>query len=635
MSKSNSAKFRKYLLTLVKDPEALIAAAMEEHEARVDAENKLHEIQKGAEALSREYHRKEMEHDKLVQMIPKLERTIADLYAQLTALKRDCYGRKAETCDALGGLVTDENTDPLSEDAVEPDPSSKKPPRVPRNFNEAARQLAKGKPEDEGKKGNGEKGNGVKEPKKPRQNKGLRASLLARLPHQYDFDFNIDLLDDLYGQGEWSIIGLHKSETVEHQPETRYVHCVFRPVIKLKNDRIIAPEMPEKFYSHSLLSASLLSDLFDKRLNLSLPVYRLLHYTSLGDLGITDTTMYKWFTQFTQLYLKPVYDYLTCLLMAVPYQQCDETFWMVIRDGRKAGSKSFMWVHVTSELWDGPRIVIIEYEKTRGTDHLRKFYRYFKGNIGCDAFAAYFLLEKENPDSITISGCMMHVRRRFFNALLILLKTAESEDTFADSPEGRALLLIMEIYTAENQLKDLSADERLKRRQAEVKPTVDKFYDFVRSLDPKNPALSDKMRDAITYALNHEREIRRFLDDGNIAIDNGHCERAIKPIALARRNSLFSTSIEGAESLSIGLSLVETARASGAKPYWYFRYIFEELPGHLKDPNKDWLADFVPWSAKYRAYEETHCMKVPDMSFSEYMEKPWKVWKQSHKKNCA
>ena len=612
MSKSDSAKFRKHLLSLVNDPEALIAAAMEEHEARVDAENKLHEIQKGSEALSREYHRAKKERDDVLQMIPQLERIIADLSAQLGERKRDCYGRRSETCDALGGLVTDENTDPLSEDGpVDPDLSSKIPPRVPRDFDDAARQLANRKPGDEG-----ENGNGGKEPKKPRQNRGLRASLLARLPHNYDFDFKIDQLDDLYGQGEWSIIALHKSESVEHLPETRYVHCVFRPVIKLKSGRIIAPEMPEKFWPHSLLSASLLSDLFDKRLNLSLPVYRMLHNTSLGDLGITDTTMYKWFTQFTQLYLKPVYDYLTCLLMAVPYQQCDETFWLVIRDGRKPGSKSFMWVHVTSELWDGPRIVIIEYEKTRGTDHLRKFYRYFKGNIGCDAFAAYFLLEKENPDSITISGCMMHVRRRFFNALLILLKSADSEDTFADSPEGQALLLIMEIYMAENPLKELSADERLKRRQTEVKPTVDKFYDFVRSLDPTNPALSEKMRDAITYALNHEREIRRFLDDGNIAIDNGHCERAIKPIALARRNSLFSTSIEGAESLAIGLSLVETAKASGAKPYWYFRYIFEELPGHLKDPNKDWLADFVPWSAKYRAYEEAQSMKAPDTAFS-------------------
>ena len=91
MSKSDSAKFRKHLLSLVNDPEALIAAAMEEHEARVDAENKLHEIQKGSEALSREYHRAKKERDDVLQMIPQLERIIADLSAQLGERKRDCY----------------------------------------------------------------------------------------------------------------------------------------------------------------------------------------------------------------------------------------------------------------------------------------------------------------------------------------------------------------------------------------------------------------------------------------------------------------------------------------------------------------------------------------------------------------
>ena len=661
MRDADREKFRKLLLKHIGNPDELIRIAMEEHEKAVDCENVLTELRMQSDVLSRTYQKMKEEHDEALQQCKILQKTVVDLSAQLAERKRDCFGRSSEAFSSLVDVASDTNEDPTSEDT--PLEHSK----MPRDFESAAKQMAAakqngdgsddispnnsgegaGKTED-GKSGK-EAGKGGKEAGKTEGSKGgkghkggrnkthARADALNKLPHQYDFHFDTEKNDAKYGKGGWTIIGFRVKNTAEHVIETRYVHSEYYPVIKVKaTGDIIYPEI-EMFYPHSILSPSLLADIFAKKYDLAVPPYRLLKNTGLSDLGITDTTVYNWLIHFSDVYLRPVYDYLAFLMMGVPYHQCDETHWMVIRDGRKPGSKCFLWVHITSELWDGPKIIIIDFEKTRSADHLREFYKLFKGNIGCDAFAAYPLLEKENPDDITISGCMMHVRRRFFNSFMLLWTISGSKGIDADSFEAMALIMIQDIYDAETPLKKLSADERYERRQTEVRPLVEKFYNFLREIDLTDPSLSDKMRDAVSYALNHEHEVCRFLDDGNIAIDNGYCERAIKPIALLRRNCLFSTSEKGAEATAIGMTLTELARLNDAVPYFYFKFIFEKIPKLLANvEGYDYsIADFVPWSDKYREYEARERVKVPNLNFATLPIKPWDAWKDLNKKRSA
>lgn len=144
---------------------------------------------------------------------------------------------------------------------------------------------------------------------------------------------------------------------------------------------------------------------------------------------------------------------------------------------------------------------------------------------------------------------------------------------------------------------------RLEGRRKEVLPRVNAFLDFVRTIDLANPLVGEKLRDAIQYALNQEENLRRFLDDGNIPIDNGITERAVKPVALYRRNSLFSFSVRGAEAMTTILSLIETAKANGADPYFYLKYLMEQLPPHLYDKGSEYMPDLMPWSDTYRRYE--------------------------------
>ena len=243
---------------------------------------------------------------------------------------------------------------------------------------------------------------------------------------------------------------------------------------------------------------------------------------------LSRQTITNWINRFSNDLLVTVADHMALLLVLRKYNQCDETPYLVIRDGRKAGTKSFMWVHTTSELDSGNPIIVYRFELTRATNHLRRFYgdTGFSGTITSDAYCSYDTLEKEYPD-IHGSGCLMHVRRRFFYASLLIRIKGKTPEVFQNLPEIKALALIDEIIDADRPLKALPSVERLRIRQSEVKKKADAFFDYIKTLDADDPSYSEKLRDAIQYALNQETKIRRFLDDPMIPADNGFAERCI------------------------------------------------------------------------------------------------------------
>jgi len=164
----------------------------------------------------------------------------------------------------------------------------------------------------------------------------------------------------------------------------------------------------------------------------------------------------------------------------------------------------------------------IDNEATRGTDHLRKFFREFLGYITCDAYVSYQVLEDEKNGLITVTGCLMHCRRYFAQAFFVNDVSGLSDEQLLELPETKALMLIRNIYHEENLLKGLNSVDRIIMRKKIVEPKVDQFFEYVHSLETSDQIFSDRMKKAITYAVNQEEHLRRFVTDGNISIDNGH-----------------------------------------------------------------------------------------------------------------
>jgi len=190
-------------------------------------------------------------------------------------------------------------------------------------------------------------------------------------------------------------------------------------------------------------------------------------------------------------------------------------------------------------------------------------------------------------------------------------------------PETKALILIGRIYDADEELKTLSAEERLEKRKTVVSPLVDEYYKFVDEIDVENQLVSNRLKDAVNYSKNQKEHLLRFLSDGNIPIDNGFCERNIRPLAVGRRNFLFCDTIDGAKAVAIMYTIVETARANKANVYYYLKYILEQMPHHMEDTDIGFLQAMLPWSPEYREYERINtCGIAPEAPPSIYDSKP-------------
>ena len=506
------------------------------------------------------------------------------LTEQLSLRKRDLFGSPTEKTDAIleKALSGEEDEDPLQDEEL--------PEKEPVDRNKLKQLL--GEKKHRGKK-----------------EKGKREADLSKLPHRTEFFLDIDELNRLYGEGNWSIAHWTEYRTIESVRAMKYLKSVFVPVVSagVEYEMVRVPH-EEKLLRGSLVSSSLLADIMYNKIVLSLPYYRIEADLERDGVTLSRVNMARWCIRFALGLFGPVYDYMSFLLLLRGFGQSDETTLQVINDGRPASSVSYFWIHTTSELDEGYPIVVFSYELTRNTQHLRDFYlaNGFSGFLTSDAYVSYGLLEKESNGAITSCGCFMHARRRFVVALLVMDLRNMTLQQIRELPEFKAQTLIDEIYQADEPLKKVSLEERARRLEKEVLPPVDRFFEFMHELDEAwDPSYSTRFRDAVNYALNNETQLRMFLSDPRIPIDNGFAERNIRPYAVGRRNWLFCYSVEGAEALAILYTLAETAKACGAHPYYYYKYLLEEMPKHMdgKSTDRSYLEEMMPWSDIYRRYE--------------------------------
>lgn len=516
----------------------------------------------------------------------ELLRQNRDLTDQLQMRTKDLFGRRSEKTSGIADAILDgAPEDPLSEtsDGQEQEDGDTL------SASELQQALNSGRPRRH----------------KAGKKAGKRKADLDRLPTKTCYKLDIEKYNRIYGEGRWRIAFWRREDTVESIHISKYHKCLFHPVISVGLEHELAcPDPCGKLLPGSLASPSLVSELMYQKACLCLPSYRMEADLQRSGVPLSRQTITNWINRFSHDYLATAADYMASLLVRKRYNQCDETTYEVIKDGRKAGAKGYVWVHTTSELDQGHPLIVYRFELTRSTDHLRRFYgdTGYKGCITSDAYCSYDTLAKEYPD-IYGSGCLMHVRRRFYQASLLIKAAGKPSEAFRDLPEMKALMMIDEINEAEQPLKSVSPEERLRIRQSLVKGRVGAFYSYIKTLDAGDPSFSEKLRDAIQYALNHEEKIRRFLDDPMIPVDNGFVERSIKGLATARKNWMFSYSITGAEAIMILFTLVETAKANQAHPYYYLKYLLETLPGQKITKDNPFLDDCMPWSEKYRAYE--------------------------------
>lgn len=363
----------------------------------------------------------------------------------------------------------------------------------------------------------------------------------------------------------------------------RYVYsCRHCDQNEIKTPVQTAP-MPKPAIPGSLASPSILAHIMNQKYVEGLPLYRQEKKWKRIGLALSRQTMANWMIYSASHWLEKIYQRMHQLLLKFDIICADETTLQVLREpGRSASTKSYLWLYRTGK--EGPPVILYDYRETRAGENPKEFLKGFKGYLQVDGYAGYHKVE-----DVTLVGCWAHARRGFTDALKSLPANSPKPAT---ATEG--LQFCNKLFAIERELKELEPQKRYEKRLELSKPVLDSFLSWLKIQEQKVLPKS-KLGEAITYCLNQWDKLVAFLKDGRLEIDNNRSERSIKPVVIGRKNWLFSNTPQGAKASAIIYSIVETAIANGLNPYYYLRYLLEQLP-NIDLTDMDALDRLLPWS---------------------------------------
>ena len=255
-------------------------------------------------------------------------------------------------------------------------------------------------------------------------------------------------------------------------------------------------------------------------------------------------------------------------------------------EGRKASSNSYMWVLRSGEL-EKRKGIIFKYSPSRSEKTAKEFLKGYKGILVTDGYAAY-----NNIEDITHAECWAHARRYFLES--IPLDNNGKPNTNAYGYIG--VTYCDKLFEIEREIEKSDIDEKVKKRQEKSKPVLEEFFKWVNSVLSKNIVINNKLKKALTYAINQKKELSEFLNDGRIPLTNSLAERSIRPFAVHRKNWLFADSVEGANANAVMYSIIESAKINNLNIEKYIKYLLEELPQLENINDEKVLEKYLPWS---------------------------------------
>ena len=458
------------------------------------------------------------------------------------------------------------------------------------------------------------KGSGKNERKgHPVRTRGCSEKVTKDLPViDEQIELTTEELESFFGSGVKYIDDPNFEKTYDEVRTIPCSHYVVRYHIHVYrgNGKIVQAANVEKMKKGSIRTPELLAEIVNSRCVLQLPMNRISQEMSRGGFRLTRQTMARWCIDFGTDNLAPLVFRMFDRIVDTGYMQADETPITIGRrlDGSRAECRQ--WVFRTLAIAGGNQIVVFYFDETRSTDVLRELLGSLerKLTIVCDSYISYKSFAKEMKGLITIANCLTHSRRKFSD----IIKAIPGFKKMSDEEKNeilsyRIIELLDKIFENERKYADMEADERLRRRIAESEPIITEIINELKSIPEADFDKSSKLYEAVNYIVGQEENFRVFLKDGNVPVHNSSCEQAIIPFALGRNGWKSIDSIDGAITLGYYYSITETAKANGAIPFYYLKFLFERLPALMKQssgkPAPEELDELMPWTDQYRSYE--------------------------------
>jgi len=375
-------------------------------------------------------------------------------------------------------------------------------------------------------------------------------------------------------------IGEDVSEKLDYTPGVMTVERHIRGKWACaKCETLIQAPVPAQIIDKGIPTSGLLAQVLVAKYSDHLPLYR--QETIFGRAGyaIPRSTLGAWVGA-CGVQLQPLVDALKDAMLQYAVLHADETPVAMLKPGNKKTHRAYLWAYAPGAFED-LKAVVYDFCETRAGENCRAFLGEWKGALVCDDFGGY---KAGFANGILEAGCLAHARRKFFD-LHVSNKSQIAQ---------QALDYIGQLYDVEREVKDLNADERRQIRQAKSKPLADAFAQWM-LLQRQKVTDGSAIASALDYSLKRWAALTRFLDNGQLPIDNNWIENQIRPIAIGRNNWLFAGSLRAGQRAAAVMSLIQSAKLNGHDPYAYLKDVLARLPTQKNSQ----IAELLPhrWQA--------------------------------------
>lgn len=363
-------------------------------------------------------------------------------------------------------------------------------------------------------------------------------------------------------------IGEDVTEQLDIEPAKFFVHRHIRPQYACKScETITAEPVPPAIIDGGLAAPGLLAWVLTSKYLNHLPLYRLEQIAAREQVTLYRSTLAEWVGR-AGVALQPLADRLKWHLLQGNTLHADETPIAQLDPGKGKTKKSYLWAYRSNDLEPEPRIIVFDYQAGRSGRHAQNFLENWQGHLLVDDYGGYKTLfsEKQTTPCIELA-CWAHARRKFFD----LHKANNSPMAF------EALQRIGHLYAIEAEGKELTIEARQQLRKEKSLPELEALHDWLMQtrIQTANGGGSAK---ALDYTLKRWASLTRYAQTGHLPIDNNPVENVIRPIAIGKKNWLFTGSERAGQRAAAIQTLFGTAQLNGLNPSDWLKDTLEKLP---------------------------------------------------------
>lgn len=392
-------------------------------------------------------------------------------------------------------------------------------------------------------------------------------------------------------QGALSKMGEDVMRTLEHIPSVTYIRedVLEKWACPCCKNAPVTSEGPVRPLERSIAGPGLLAQVVTSKYADHLPLYRQSEIFERGGLEVCRSTLCDWVGGVAGL-LEPLYEAMKGDVLGSKVIHTDDTP-VPYLDGGDETDESGPGKAATGRLWvySGDKDhanIVYDFSEDRKAEHPKDFLMGWKGYLQADAYTGYDAMFK--PEGAKEVACWAHARRKFNEA-----KETDKKRSH------EAMAYIRKLYEVEWEADGGKMDSLARRHQRESKsrPVLSAFKEWMDAQAlatlPKSP-----FGEALTYVFNQWEALNRYLEDGDLSIDNNAAERALRCVAVGRKNWLFAGSIEGGKRAAVLYSLVASCKRHKIDPYSYLRDVIGRVKTHPQSKIADLLpATYVPGPA--------------------------------------